>query len=306
MKRSALLLSLVALTTLGCDDEVDGCGLDFDEPQINANALAGVLGFELARLQESNTLDAVVINGGCKPLELDLDSVRLEGADAAEFELGPVFPEDGSALARRAVGIPITFTSPGRGVYLSTLVFESNAENIPLYELDLIGPAADGRIPDEADIEFFEDPVEVAPSAALLDADGNAIDVAIIRFYNLGGRSLRVSNYNLVDDSNFAFLDGTAEPSAACTYSKVCLPGDGAAQGCCEGGLACRCLEFALDGQTCNTSQCSAVNVTSGQFSILALQWAEGTPTGTHSTTLEISSNDPDTPVASVTITGTK
>jgi len=378
MKRSALLLSLMALTTLGCDDSVEGCTLPDQNPQLSPNFVAGVMGFELARLQEFNTLDAVFINGGCQALELDLASVRLEGPDAAEFDLGVVFPEDGRAAARRAVGIPVTFTSPGRGVFLTTLRFDSNAENFPTYELDLIGPGADGRIPEEPDIEFIEDPVEVAPSAALLDPlTDEPLPVAIVRFYNLGGGTLRVSDYTLADETNFTYLTGTAQPSAPCTYGGVCFPGDGPERGCCMGGLACRCKKFNLDGLTCaevvaqeapvpaptcpdgqddcdpfgltcnagtceaactndgecgpgeicsstgacgpRAQACASVNVTSGQFSILGIQFTEGAPSGTHSTTLEITSNDgcapkrpneppvPCTPsVASVTITGTK
>ena len=151
--------------------------------------------------------------------------------------------------SRNAIGIPITFTSPGRGVFLASLVFDSNAENIPTYELEVVGPGAayDYDIsPIEPDIEFFEDPVMVEPTAAF------AQPAAFARFYNLGGRTLTVTDYELSDATNFKFLDGTAEPGARCVYGAICNPDAPPSPECCNGGLTCRCRDFEADGVTCS------------------------------------------------------
>jgi hypothetical protein len=302
---TVLLVLLLVVFAVGCDETTDpGCTLP-TRPQLAPNSPAGVIGFELIRIHESSSLDAVFINGGCEDLQINLDSITLtEPGGTSHFSLGDVSPASGRVEARGAFGIPITFTSPGRGVYLATLSFTSNAENLPSYELDLVAPSGESPIPDEPDIEPFEEAVAVEASAAFAEP------AAFVRFYNLGGKTLQVSNYTLGDDTNFTLLDGTATPSAPCIYGKVCGETDGLDQGCCEGGLTCRCLSFDTGSSTCLDTEgdqvCSTVNVTSGQFAILGIQLTDAAAAGTHSTTLEISSNDPDHPVTSVTVTGTK
>ncbi len=319
-------VSLVALSALGVclaaacngDGPADSADLP-SEPQLLPNSQAGILGFRLVPRNESNRVEAVFINGGKKTLKVDLTRLRLEGPGASAFTLGAVVPASGEVRSKEAMGIPITFTSPGRGVYLATLVVESNAENLPVYRLDLVGPGGDFVIPDAPDIAFFEDPVPIEQETVL------PVPAAVVRFYNLGGRSLNVYEYELSNTTTFRLLRGTAQPGVVCSYGAICGPGDGLEQGCCEGGLRCRCNDYYLDGSTCvcvtpsyptepppanvtceqRDATCADVIITSGQFNALAVVFTDPPPaSGTHTTELRVHSNDPDSPIAVVDVTG--
>jgi hypothetical protein len=84
----------------------------------------------------------------------------------------------------------------------------------------------------------------------------------------------------------------------------------------CSGGQCIDACTTAADcdaGELCDqgacgppAQTCSSVNVTSGQFNIIGVEFAPEASSGYHETTLEVLSDDPDTPTATVTIQGTK
>ena len=177
--------------------------------------------------------------------------------------------------------MPVTFTSPGRGVHLGRLQVTSNAENLPQLTVELVGPGAGDHVPDAADIEVFE------AQSTLTPMPGIDVDVGLVRFYNLGRATLEVTSYGIDDSDSFTFLAGTAQPSVACEASGTCA----AETGCC-GDLAC--IE----------QQCEAVRLLSGDFVLLGVTWSASAVAGTHSSEVRIHSSDEDTPVAVVTVSG--
>ncbi|MFC1611841.1 hypothetical protein ACFL6C_12835 [Myxococcota bacterium] len=301
---SAILL-LAGAGLCGCDDPPPGCDLD-PKPQISPNAEEGVIGFKLTRRADGSKVDATFVNGGCPKLEVDVGALSIGGRDPGAFSIGEVYPASGEVSARGALGVPITFTSPGRGVHMATLVVQSNAENFPVYELDLVGPGTEWQIPDTADIEFFEPEVEVEETAFL------DIPVAFVRFYNLGDRTANITDYRLADTDNFMFLGGTAEPGADCTYAAICAPGDGPEKGCCAGGIDCACPGGFNEQDECLESKCEEVYVTRGQFSILGVTFTDQASSGAHQTQFDIDYYYRDNALnrinasASVTVSGTK
>ncbi|OGQ78933.1 MAG: hypothetical protein A2289_04090 [Deltaproteobacteria bacterium RIFOXYA12_FULL_58_15] len=301
-RRAILNISFVSLFALasGCNGDDLECTLNSDEPLLSTNAWEGVLGFDLSVEGASHRIDVVFVNGGCSELKIDVDALRLQGEGAGVFHIGEVDPPSGKVAPRGDFIVPITFTSPGRGVYIAELVVESNAANLPVYTLELVGPGAGQRIPDEPDIEFFTSEV------TLEDNPFVSVPAGIVRFYNLGGRTLTVDSFVLNDTTNFAFLGGSVDPGATCEYGAICGPGDGPGTGCCAGGLKCRCEEFNANGVDCEIPSCADVTVTTGLFHIRGVQFTAEAAAGSHSTTMDVYSNDPDTDPASVNLTGTK
>lgn len=281
-----------------CSLGLAGCGDDSSSPvddnlpqapQIFPSATSGVLGYALTLQGESETLDAVFVNGGKD--NLVISSVTLENLTANVFVMTQ---PDAAALtvkSKKAIGIPIKFTSPGRGVFLGDLVVKSNAANLPEIRLQLVAPGAGDRVPDVADIELFESSVTIANVAGL------NVPAALVRLYNLGGASLDLNGYSIAD-ANFAFLSGTAVPGADCTPTGQCVPSEGSAAGCC-GGLTCEVEANAQAGL------CQSINVPRGRFVTFGVTWAIGAPLGAHEGDILITSNDPDSSVVTVHVTGT-
>jgi hypothetical protein len=295
-----MMVALLLGSAVGCgDSKTAECDLP-QKPQIVPNAQAGIMGFELTRAGQTSRLDAVFVNGGCEPLIVDTAQVHIENATTDNvFSIGTIYPETGTVSTRGALGIPLSFSPEERGVFLATLVVESNAENYPEYRLELVGPGTAINIPDHADLEFFEREVTIEQTPSV------AQPAAIVRFYNLGGRSMSISQYALSDTDTFRFLAGTAQPSAACNPDAVCSPGDGPEKGCCAGGLRCNCTSGDVP---CSSAQCANVIVTSGRFNLLGVVFTDTASAGDHTTTLTISYEgaNGETETESATINGTK
>ncbi|MEE8410547.1 MAG: hypothetical protein V3T05_13170 [Myxococcota bacterium] len=299
----AIGVSLTLGAAVGCGDDDPKFPADTlpQRPQIRLNAQAGVVAFGLTVDTETDVIDIVFNNGGKDDLVIEKESdIRVVGRDAAAFVLQTVMPaiDDESrtriVASREALTVRLAFTPNGRNVYLGTLIVESNAENFPSIEIELVGPGAGARVADAADIFVFE------TTSVLSMQAGVDVPVGLVRFFNLGGSgpdastaTLVIDAYTLSDSTNFAFLSGTAVAGAVCDVAGVCVPDTtaGQTQGCC-GGLEC-------DGT------CDAVRVVSGQFVVFGVRLTDAAPSGGADTTVTIESNDPDEPQVTITIDGT-
>ncbi|MBI5510545.1 MAG: hypothetical protein HY903_17450 [Deltaproteobacteria bacterium] len=288
----AILTAAMSVTIAACGSDTPAPAAEQlpQAPQILPNAQEGVIGFALSVQGESQSVDAVFVNGGTDPLVLT--SIELVPHQTTAFTLGHVEPASLTVESRHAIGIPISFTCPGRGVYLADLVIKSNAANYPELTLQVVAPGAGLRVPEAADIEPFESTVTLATTAGL------AVPAGLVRLYNLGGASLELQRYSVVDTTNFAFLSGTAVPGAVCAPGAACVPVSGAAQGCC-GNLTC-VAEPAPPGN------CESILLGPGRFIVFGVTWASGAQSGSHTSAVLIQSNDPDTATLDVTVSGTK
>jgi len=294
MARRAVSFFMTALAfgLVGCNDDTPAPAIDElpQLPQILPNAQEGVIGFPLTLQGDSPTLDAVFVNGGMD--DLVISNAAISNDSHGVFSM--TMPQSLTVESRHAIGFPVTFTSPGRGIYIGDLVVTSNAANFPSLTLQLVAPGAGLRIPDVADIEPFETTVQVQAVAGL------EVPAAMVRLYNLGGSSLEITGYTLSDTTNFRFLKGTALPSTACNILGACVPASPTdKRGCC-GVLQCVTESPAVDGV------CSPVIVARGRFVLLGVTWTDTAAAGAHTTDLAIASNDPDQSVLTVSVTGTR
>jgi hypothetical protein len=261
----------LALIATGCgDDEAAPAGDDPlpPEPQILPNPSTGFLTFPLIPAGGSSELPMVFGNGG--EADLELESFTLSGPGAGSFVLGDA--TDTTVEARHAASLPVTFDPATRGIHQAVLTVISNAENRPTLTVQLVGPAALSMSSNEADIEVLED----AADATFFDSQGQ--QVALVRFMNIGPAVLNVLGYAISNDTDDAF----ALPSNVSTF-------DGCAGYACDGSLPIGC---------------QPIEVGAGAFVLLQVEY--GPPaTGTHTATLTIVSDDPDTCEIDVALSGT-
>ena len=290
----AVLVGLV-----GCDGGDSPDALEDLPPgaHILPGALGGVIGFPLLIQSEAKMLEASFFSVGREALVVE--SAEIVGDTLDVFSM--TTPASLTVEPRKGISFPITFRSPGRGIYLADLVVKSNAVDYPELRIQLVAPSAGVRVPEEPDIQPFETTVEVQASSAWAD-----IPVALVRIYNLGGMSLQLAEYALEDPSNFRFLSGTAVPGLDCSVSGACVPanvGDG--QGCC-GGLHC-VTEDVTPAPI--TGTCSPIFVSRGSFVGFGVTWTNDAVTGVpYSAGVQIRSNDPKPgrDLITVTVNGTR
>lgn len=264
---TACCLSLLACG--GGDDLPDVAPLPA-RPQLlpDPNSQDGVVLFRLTTAGQTTVENVVFVNGGRETLHID--RIGVAGDAGGVFSVGDVVPDSREIESRGALSVAVAFAPTERGVTRATMVIESNAENFPMLELELLGPGA-ANPPDQPDIAAVEETVTLPAGQTRVAAF----------FLNIGQPVLEVSRYNIAEGGSgaFALAAGTANPSAAC-------------------GAAAEC--FA--GLTCTEGTCSPVRVPGGSPVAVLLNYT-GTGGGSHQDTLRVESNDADTPVLSFSIT---
>jgi hypothetical protein len=293
------LLTTLAFGLAGCNDSAPQAAVDAlpKLPQIMPNAQEGVIGFLLKEQGDAQTIDAVFVNGGMDPLIISNAEITSDTHHVFSMEM----PASTTIESRRAIGYPITFTSPGRGIYLADFVVTSNAANFPTLTLQLVAPGAGLDILDYPDIEPFETSVQIQ------NIPGASVPAALVRIYNLGGASLELMSYTLADTANFRFLVGTAIPGDVCKRGATCtVKAATAAAPDLDGEGCCGALECLTETSQPLVGVCSSVLIARGRFVLFGLTWADAATPGLHTTDLSIASNDTHHPVLTVTVSGTR
>lgn len=314
-RHATVFVAMVVAGTAGCPETDPVINEDLIEgPQIFSSGNDGIVVFRLTPSGSTDTQDVVLVNGGRARMEIR--KVRIEDPSAANFAIVSAVPTVPSVIhPREALGVRVSFTSPGRGLHLAQLIVESNADNFPTLSIDLVGPGAANPIPPEPDIERIKHPIEISPDTE--DGPGSAK----VRYINLGGGMLVVSGYTLEDTDNFTILPDVPIPGIACTPEDACMPTDGAPVGCCD--LACRgtCDGGVWDTQACDAPcppttigepdvacldmTCDLVHVASGSYVVVPVTFTPAAPaTGPYDVQFRIQSNDPDQPNHNVRIMG--
>lgn len=272
MRLWVVISALAFFSACGDDEKPPVLNLP-QKPQVFPSAAAVI--FEQTA-QALSAQDGIALNNGGRD-NLVITNIEIINATAPVFQLGNVPTADRTVKSTAALFIPVTFNSPGRGVYLATLVIDSNAENFPHLEVEIIAPGTANPVPNSPDIVLFESNVDVIAEL------GN---VAFVRFYNLGSPTsvLHINGYNLNNNtaSAFAFPNGTPTPGAACVSTDLsACPGVG----------------------NCTNNVCDPVSLVGGSFIVLSVNYTPPAA-GTHTVDVEIESDDPDSPSVSATVTG--
>jgi hypothetical protein len=277
MRLAALLGVVLVFASCGDDDSGGGSEPPLPKkPQILPNPDTGFLMFALTEANDPQGTDFPLVlgNGGQGDLEITSATIQDPGSGGASaFSLDPL--SSTTVKSRQAVSLPVHFNPGARGVYIATLVVESNAENTPTLEVQLIGPAATTLVQanPKPDIESFEAVAE----ATLFE--GASEGIAFVRYVNLGPGLLHVVDYAITDDTDNAFSlqSGVAAPSAEC---------------------ASACPVTAIP------AGCNPILLGPGDFVILPVDYTPPA-TGTHTATFVITSDDEDMCELEVGLTGT-
>jgi hypothetical protein len=149
-------------------------------------------------------------NGGKD--DLVFTSIKVEPAGV--LSKGNVYPNSLTALSRGAVSVEVKFAPTQSGVTVAKLIAESNAENFPKLELEIVGPASPKPRPKAPDLRLFE----TTATAVTVGTE----KAAYVRFINVGERSFGVVGYKVTSSNGFTLAKGVADPSATDCTKEVC------------------------------------------------------------------------------------
>lgn len=248
-----------------------------EAPQIlpGINVQGGTVVFDLTTTSETTELAILLVNGGRE--DLTVSALSIAGRDADAFTLGDVPDADRTVASEDGLSVPVRFAPSASGVQLATLNVESNAENFANLELQLVGLSPGASVPDAPVLAPFETTVTVEGSTS-------APTEVFVRYANIGGGALNVSDYELTGSQAdaFEFATGLAQPGVDCESNEAC-----------GAGLTCTAEDV-----------CSPVFVPPGSTVVLTLLYAPQAA-GSHAATLTLHSDDPESAETKISIEGT-
>lgn len=265
------VLAALMTTAFGCNGDDPPTTSEMllpENPQASPEPAPGVLSFALTEPGLADTAHVSVSNGGQADLVISAPTVT---PDDGAFTLGEVYPASGTVASKQALSIPVEFKPSARGVHIAELVIESNAENHPSLTYQLVGPGSQSPLPNVPDIVAFETEADVIPT----------LGTAFVRFFNVGGATLSVSKYAIINniDDAFRIAVDNRQPSDDCLGDGLCSGSD-------------------------NPASCSPILVGGGSFVILTVLY-EPPGSGTHTATFQVVSDDPDECVLTINLRGT-
>ncbi len=214
-----IALGLMLVFTTGCEEEpIDTIEPLPVKPQVQASA--AFVTFGVVAASGSAKKDVIFLNGGQD--DLVFTNIEIVG-NPGTFDIDRIEPADMTAGSRQAVTATIIFEPNQRGVSMAQLVATSNAENSPVLELEIVGPAQAQFFPGGPDLLLFEDTavvVEDVPLVVTEEIDGEEVqtivdtDIAFVRFINVGDESVAIGGYAIdPTDGRYGFAVGMSEPT---------------------------------------------------------------------------------------------
>lgn len=267
---------------------LSGCGDDdpmMQEPLPQEPVLSlfpPILDFAVAAVDVSGTSTASVsiTNIGQDPLEFS--NIAVAGADASVFTV--TNPASGAVTvnSRATTLIEVEFAPTARGVFRAQLTLDSNASNLSNAAVELVGPAVATKsgvaFPDIEPIQDTVSPFE-------------GTDFALVGLYNLGRASVIITDYE-VTGTAFALADGVVVPGASCA-----MGGEADCNGDPNDPSDDRELFCYVNDPADDMDDVCAVSIPGEEFINLQVD-----AVGSGSSTLNVTTNDPDEPVISVTL----
>jgi hypothetical protein len=193
---------------VACGDEQVSTAEDLpDGPQL---INPGFLAFGLTEPGGQRISQIPIVNLGRDPLTIS--AVSIAGQDATRFTLGQ--PIESIINPRKATSVPITFRPNVTGAYVANVTINSNAENFPVFVVDVVGPSGDG---DEPNLQAADKTVSITVPAGAAEGRG------VLRYYNVGRESLFITGYEFIGAgaASFSLAEGTPRPGDPCALNDV-------------------------------------------------------------------------------------
>ncbi len=193
------LTSIFAITTVG----LSACGEDPETDTYTPPAgpslylSEAVVVFDVAQAGDTVSRSITANNGGTN--DLIFSSISLDDT-ANNFTLTQ--PQSLTVGSLGSLSLDVSFDAPAPGISLAVIDLASNATDLAVAQLLLVGPVAQSPVAEGPDLAYFEDTTEV----------NTTTNQAYIRFFNLGERSLVITAI-AIDGADYAFADGVQIPT---------------------------------------------------------------------------------------------
>jgi hypothetical protein len=179
-----------ALAAVACGDDTEPTPLPAlpEQPQVLPNTAFGV--FPVLEPGDSDTITIQFNNGGQQDLVFTSITLEQPGDD-----MTLTLPALLTAVSRESVAVTIEHAPSARGAYIARLVGQSNAQNFPTIEVEIVGTGSATPRPLAADVLVYEDPTPVIAE----------FGIAFMRFRNVGRNTLTVTSFGIENDTGEAF-----------------------------------------------------------------------------------------------------